>query len=661
MDKKSRRIIAAIMTGLMLMMSFAEVPAVFAAGEAGDEPAMELQDEAGASGVEGPEVGVDEQGTPETPGTTEGEEEPAEEKADYGKVTDAVNQANAVNRDQYTADSIAKLDAAVAAVVYDLPVSRQLEVDAMAQAITDAIAALVKKDPSEPVIERNPMLIEGNYYYIRFYTTTNNNDYYKNMEGKTKVKLDGRWYQGKITDVDGTKYVTDGGTRAESDVNALVKKGWKFDYFIKATNGTTADPSDDEYITPEDSPLTFDQIGQKGKNKGYNLKVENGKAYYLEVKATSPNGEQVTCNSLDRIVRYMFIDAPENVKVKCDDDDNRATLKWKKVDKAIGYAIYISTNGKCPSKPTKYTKNTEYTKALAGPKTYTFFVKSVFYNKAATTGGVGGTGKGHEIKTVSAACKGDDTVKIKGRILDTGIRTIKWYAKAKYTAPLYSNSGCSKKKGTLAKGTKVYCIGKYPSHLPRGAHPTRYKIQFTNKKGKTVTGYIRYGTVKHVSGEVAYKGGKAYDYSEAVKEDYVNEKGFSSSSKYLIWMNTYTQRVNIFTGKKGHWKLLRTDRCTSGEYYHYTGLGSKYKIHRHQETRIRNFINSTSKYYYKKLSYFSKGNSFHTPCWRLDNNKSVNHVKSNLQPGTKGCVRMTVPAATWIYNNIPLGTKVITH
>ena len=126
-------------------------------------------------------------------------------------------------------------------------------------------------------------------------------------------------------------------------------------------------------------------------------------------------------------------------------------------------------------------------------------------------------------------------------------------------------------------------------------------------------------------------------------------------------MNTYTQRVNIFTGKKGHWKLLRTDRCTSGIFIHSTGLGSGYKIWKHQPRRVRNFVNSTAKYYYNKLSYFSKGNSFHTPCWRLSNNASVNHVKGNLQPGTQGCVRMNVEAATWIYNKVPLKTKVVCH
>ncbi len=662
MDKKSKKIIAAIAAVLLLVMSFAEVPAAFAAGETGDETvvtenedkALELQE------VEGSEAALEEPAAPEqsteTPAEGEDDDPDEEDTADYEAVNKALEKAHAINQEQYTEESVAVLNAAIAAVVTDLPVSRQAEVDAMAKAITDAIAALKLKDAGEAVIEGTPLRVDGKYYYIRFFSTANKNEYYKNMEGKTKIKVDARWYMPNEVEEGGVKYIKDDSKdRAETAYNALVKKGWKFTYCIKTTNGTTGDLTDDEIIKDN---MTYDQIGEKGKSKGYNLKVGNGKTYYLEVRATAPDGTEQVIRSLPRIIRILFPAAPSKVTVDCDDDDNRATVKWKKVKDAKAYAVYVSTNGKCPSKPTKKTKNTEYnTKYLAGPKTYTFFVKAIFHNNAKSTGGVGGDSKG-TIDTVSAAAK--DKLKIKDRLLGIGVRAIKWTAKVNYSGVLYSNSGCTSKKGTLSKGKKVYVTGKLPKKLPRGAHPTRFEVQYV-KGGKTIKGWVKYGPVRHVSGEVAYKGGKAYDYSEAVKEDYVNDKKFSSGTKYLIWMNTYTQRVNIFTGKKGNWKLLRSDRCTSGLFYHSTGLGTGYKLHRRQAVRIRNFLNSTTKYYYKKLSYFSKGNSFHTPCWRLSNNAPVNHVKSNLQPGTQGCVRMNVGAAEYIYYKVPLGTKVITH
>ena len=62
--------------------------------------------------------------------------------ADYSAVDAAIDTVAATDRDAYTAASLNALDAAVAAVERDLDITRQDEVDAMAQAIADAIAAL---------------------------------------------------------------------------------------------------------------------------------------------------------------------------------------------------------------------------------------------------------------------------------------------------------------------------------------------------------------------------------------------------------------------------------------------------------------------------------------------------------------------------------------
>ena len=64
--------------------------------------------------------------------------------ANYADVEAAIDAAEALNRDIYV--SLADVDAAVEAVVYGYGVSKQEEVNAMAQAINDAIGALVEKD-----------------------------------------------------------------------------------------------------------------------------------------------------------------------------------------------------------------------------------------------------------------------------------------------------------------------------------------------------------------------------------------------------------------------------------------------------------------------------------------------------------------------------------
>ena len=64
--------------------------------------------------------------------------------ADYTKVDEAIAKANALNKDDYK--DFSTVEAAVNAVVRDKNITEQNEVDAMAKAIEDAIAALQYKD-----------------------------------------------------------------------------------------------------------------------------------------------------------------------------------------------------------------------------------------------------------------------------------------------------------------------------------------------------------------------------------------------------------------------------------------------------------------------------------------------------------------------------------
>ena len=79
--------------------------------------------------------------------------------ADYTKVDEAIAKVNALNRDEYK--DYTGVDAAVNAVVRGKNITQQAEVDAMAQAIEEAIAALEKKEetpvnPAEPTEPTTP-------------------------------------------------------------------------------------------------------------------------------------------------------------------------------------------------------------------------------------------------------------------------------------------------------------------------------------------------------------------------------------------------------------------------------------------------------------------------------------------------------------------------
>ena len=68
--------------------------------------------------------------------------------ADYPKVDEAIAKANALNKDAYT--NFTAVETAINAVVRDKNITEQDEVDAMAQAIENAITALVEKPTEAP-------------------------------------------------------------------------------------------------------------------------------------------------------------------------------------------------------------------------------------------------------------------------------------------------------------------------------------------------------------------------------------------------------------------------------------------------------------------------------------------------------------------------------
>ncbi|MBR3870454.1 MAG: Ig-like domain-containing protein [Clostridia bacterium] len=73
--------------------------------------------------------------------------------ADYSAVETAKGKVEALDRALYTADSLAAVDAAVAAVVDGLDITKQAEVDAMADAIEDALGALAIKAADYSAVE----------------------------------------------------------------------------------------------------------------------------------------------------------------------------------------------------------------------------------------------------------------------------------------------------------------------------------------------------------------------------------------------------------------------------------------------------------------------------------------------------------------------------
>lgn len=145
----------------------------------------------------------------------------------------------------------------------------------------------------------------------------------------------------------------------------------------------------------------------------------------------------------------------------------------------------------------------------------------------------------------------------------------------------------------------------------------------------------------------------ALNYSNtSTLEDFINDKKYSSSTDFFIWVDLNNQKVNVFQGSKGQWKLLRSMTCASGAPATPTPKGF-FKV---QQKGPFFRVNSNIKCDYYTGFY---GNYlFHTVL--LDNNGNIADGTLGV-PVSHGCIRLAVDNAKFIYFNIPLGTTVWTN
>ena len=316
------------------------------------------------------------------------------------------------------------------------------------------------------------------------------------------------------------------------------------------------------------------------------------------------------------------VPAPASLSVTNSKDGNK--LSWAAVKYATGYHIYRYNFSK-----SKY----EEVATVGAVKTWTDTsiktTKGKFkYKVAAYRIEEGKTYNGAAIEKVAFGASDIKTVTNK-------IHAIYYRAYINQGTRIYATFDAphENKIGTVSAGERVTCMYR---------RTKRCKIQRAN--GDIV--YIKTSALTYTS-EIY----TSNDYSQDEKELFVNYKGYSSKTKYLIWISTYSQHVNIFTGKKGNWKLFRSCRCATGAIDTPTPLGG-FNINKKQ---------SAKKYkhtYYRYLSKFREANSMHT---------RIRYYSGGFQdsrlgrPLSHGCVRMEDANAKYVYKNIPLGTSVIVY
>lgn len=125
-------------------------------------------------------------------------------------------------------------------------------------------------------------------------------------------------------------------------------------------------------------------------------------------------------------------------------------------------------------------------------------------------------------------------------------------------------------------------------------------------------------------------------------------QGISSSTKWLLMVDTTGCRVGVFSGKKGDWTCKYYWKCSPGKPSTPTVLGS-YTV----KGKGYSFGSGYTCYYYTQ---FYGDYLFHSILY----NQGTRVVQDGRlgQQLSHGCVRLAINNAKWIYDNIPRGTKV---
>lgn len=144
------------------------------------------------------------------------------------------------------------------------------------------------------------------------------------------------------------------------------------------------------------------------------------------------------------------------------------------------------------------------------------------------------------------------------------------------------------------------------------------------------------------------------DYSTGLKESYINGKGYSSKTKYLVWVSRQNQKVYVFSGSKQNWKLIKTFICGTGKDSTPTPTGVTYITYREKGWNHDTYSCKPVVRFYPNTGY-----AFHSRLY-YPNYNGLKDKRIGF-PISAGCVRMLDSDITYLYKNIPNNSTVVIY
>lgn len=466
-------------------------------------------------------------------------------------------------------------------------------------------------------------------------------------------KLTVHYYTGKALGSYSIKQKSDDSVKASWTVSDKIYTGYSLELYL-GENSTVAQKRISVGKTAASASIASSSL-------------KNARYYTYLIGQTTLNNNKTVYYGQGMLKTFDYVKKPAKVKgVKAVPNANAAKLSWNAVSNASYYTVYKSTKSSSGYKvaKSKCTSTSLKIKGLTGGKKYYFKVVAVSQAGGKTVIGTQSNAVLAKIPVVAGQVRNVQlSFDSKKNLALTWSRT----AKATSYHILYKKAADSKYKILIKTKKSNYSLAKLKADTKYNIKVqavTRIgnKVYLSSKTSKVITVTPRQYRDKNYNKllasqvrSIGYVGNKCIyttkKYSTEVKTAFVNYKGYSSKTKYLIWISHYTQQVSIFEGSKGKWKMIRTFICATGTAKNHSPRGV-FKITYKEKGW---FYTSTKELY---VTHYKGRNSFHTrPLW---NNGSVQNPTIG-KPASHGCVRCYNQDAKYIYDKMPIGTTVVSY
>ena len=311
--------------------------------------------------------------------------------------------------------------------------------------------------------------------------------------------------------------------------------------------------------------------------------------------------------------------------------ETKAVVKWAKRAKATGYEVYQKDeNGEYQLIATLGKKTKLTVKNLETGVKYAFRVRAL-----RTVAGVTQYGALSKVVKITPNVKSKAVASVHGAYYSA-------VTESNVTANRVGDSGSV----VIPKGASVVVIKKADKSIVK-YKSKQYYVPLTSLKIKSfITNHKK-------------------AYSAATAAEYANYKHWTSPTKYLIWINVYTQNLYVFKKSGGSWKTIKSWVCSTGMYginpFKLAEGKTEWMMTTPGKTKIRGhaaiweFAPDQIAYY---PSLIASGAIHSWLYYPGEPKKKWSGVGKLGTPSSHGCVRVDINNAKWIQESVPINTTV---